>query len=141
MRVMRVSRMLRLLNKFKGLRALVQTISFSLPTLFNVATLLTLVYFMYAVLGCYLFYKINTGDYINDFFNFSNFGWAFLLVFVASTGESWNYTMFNYVWDVPYCIPGLSCGDGSWLAFAYFMSINVVCSIIFLNMFVLIVIQ
>ena len=97
MRVMRVSRMLRLLNKFKGLRALVQTISFSLPTLFNVATLLTLVYFMYAVLGCYLFYKINTGDYINDFFNFSNFGRAFLLVFVASTGESWNYTMFNYV--------------------------------------------
>lgn len=101
MRVMRVSRLLRLLNKFKGLRALVQTITFSLPTLFNISTLLMLVYFMYAILGCFLFYTITNGDstYANfdDYFNFTNFKCAFLSVFRCSTGESWNYFMFNFV--------------------------------------------
>ena len=68
-----------------------------MPTLFNVATLLMLVYFMYAVLGCYLFFKITVGDNIDDYFNFKDFGRAFLTVFKCSTGESWNYVMMNYV--------------------------------------------
>jgi hypothetical protein len=61
MRVLRVSRLLRLVGKLKGLQALIQTITFSLPTLFNVSALLMLNYFIFAVLGVFLFNGVTEG--------------------------------------------------------------------------------
>ena len=61
LRVTRVSRLLRLINRYKGLSALLQTIWFSLPSLFNVFALLMLIYFIFAVLGTFLFRKITEG--------------------------------------------------------------------------------
>src|SRR5438105_407810 len=44
---------------------------FSLPSLMNVLALLMLVFFIYAVLGVYMFGNITQGDIINDQVNFS----------------------------------------------------------------------
>lgn len=69
-RVLRVSRLLRLINRYKGIDALLQTIWFSLPSLFNVFALLMLIYFISAVLGTFLFRRITKGDVLDDQFNF-----------------------------------------------------------------------
>ena len=81
MRVLRVSRLLRLINSYKGLRALIQTITFSLPTMANVSALLLLVYFIFAVMGVFVFVDVPRGDQINEYMNFDNFGQALIILF------------------------------------------------------------
>ena len=36
------------------------------------------------------------GQYVSDWFNYSNFGFAMLLLLKYSTGEDWNYFMFEF---------------------------------------------
>ena len=62
----------------------------------NVGTLLVLIYFMFAVLGNFLFYPVKTGDVIDPVYkNFDGFLNSFLLVFALSTGEDWNKVMYD----------------------------------------------
>jgi hypothetical protein len=56
--VLRVSRIIRLIGKYKGLQALIETIIFSLPSLLNVLGLLFLILFMFAILGSFFFSNI-----------------------------------------------------------------------------------
>ena len=95
MRVFRVARLFRLVNKYKGLSALINTMSFSLPQILNILALLMLVYFIFAVLGTYLFYNVRQGMVINEITNFSNFGYTMLILIRTSTGEDWNYIMYD----------------------------------------------
>ena len=53
----------------------------------NVFLLLMLIYFMFSVLGNFLFAKVVIGDVIDgDIKNFKNFMNSFLLLFALSTG-------------------------------------------------------
>ena len=49
-----VIRVLRILNlkKFRGVRSLVITVIYSFPMIFNILSLMIIVFFIYAVLGC-----------------------------------------------------------------------------------------
>ena len=96
LRVMRVSRLIRLINKHPGLQALLKTIMFSLPSLFSVFTLLMLAYFIFAVLGWFLFGSVTQGTIVDDFKNFFDFGNAMLICIRVSTGEDWPYIMYDY---------------------------------------------
>lgn len=81
LRVLRVSRILRLIGKYKGLQALIQTIVFSLPPLSSVFSLLMLVFFIYSILGVFLFKSITHGDVIDPIYmNFRNFSNAMILL-------------------------------------------------------------
>jgi len=49
-------------------------VQFSIPSLANVGTLLMLIYFMFAVLGNFLFYPVKTGDVVDpEYKNFEGF--------------------------------------------------------------------
>lgn len=106
LRILRVSRLLRLINKYKGLQALIQTITFSLSSLLNVFSLLMLVFFIYAVLGVFIFKDISSGQSINEYTNFKNFGQAMLILLMVCTGEDWNKIMFDTSRTPPDCIEG-----------------------------------
>ena len=75
------------------------TLLYSLPSLLNIGTLVFLAYFIFAVLGVFLFSNVpyNTGQstQFNDFNNFDTFGSALLTLFRACTGEKWQYIMFD----------------------------------------------
>jgi hypothetical protein len=58
MRVLRVTRILRLAGKAEGLQAIMQTIMFSLPSLGNVIMLLMLIFFMFSIMGNFMFSDI-----------------------------------------------------------------------------------
>jgi hypothetical protein len=62
MRVLRVTRVLRLAGKAEGLQAIIQTIMFSIPVLFNVFMLLMLIFFMFSILGVFMFGNVKVGD-------------------------------------------------------------------------------
>lgn len=57
-RLARVTRVLRLAKSIEGLRKLIMTLWAALPALFNVGSLLLLLFFIYAVLGVFLFGEV-----------------------------------------------------------------------------------
>mmetsp|Transcript_24520 Transcript_24520/g.21693 ORF Transcript_24520/g.21693 Transcript_24520/m.21693 type:complete len:87 (-) Transcript_24520:213-473(-) len=84
---------------------------FSLPSLVNVLALLFLVFFIYSVLGVFLYSGIVRGDILGDFANFSNFGNAMILLFRCSTGEDWHIIMYDTMRVEPDCVEGETCGS------------------------------
>ena len=88
-RVLRVTRVLKLVRSFQDLQTLIQTLLLCIPSLANVGALLGLVFFIYSVLGVFMFQNVSEGEIIDDWNNFRNFGYAFVLLFRSSTGEDW----------------------------------------------------
>ena len=140
LRVLRVSRLFRLLNKYKGLQALLQTITFSLPSLFNVFALLLLVYFIFSVLGVFMFRSITRGKVIDpQYMNFKNFGQALVILIRMSTGEDWPTIMFDTMNTDEDCIPDFNCG----IAYSpvFFIPFVMICTYVMLNLFIMVIIQ
>ena len=139
LRVLRVSRLLRLVKKYKRLQDIMEIVQLCLPSMLNVFSLLALVLFIYAVLGCYLFGDITEGRAINDFYNFSNFGLAIILCLKMATGEDWNSFMFDCARTSTACTAGVGCGN--LMAYIYFLTFKLVVTFVMLNLFILIVLQ
>ena len=139
LRVLRVSRIIRLIGKYKGLQALIETIIFSLPSLLNVLGLLFLILFMFAILGSFFFSNIERGVIINENMNFSNFGKSMLLVFRMTTGEDWNNIMFDCMRVDEKCLMTNTCGSP--YAVIYFILFILISTYIMLNLFVLVILQ
>jgi hypothetical protein len=111
-----------------------------LPSLGNVVILLGLIYFMFTIMGWFLFQTITEGDVIGPLKNFTTFQNGFLLVFALSTGEDWNKVMFDCTRTAKDgCIDGINCGSG--IAYIYYMLLVLVCSHVMLNLFILVIIQ
>ena len=95
LRVFRVVRVLRLVKRAKGLQTLLQTLVFSLPALFNVASVLFLFFFIYAVMGMNLFGMVRAGEVLGRHAHFQNFPDAMAALFRSATGERWNGIMHD----------------------------------------------
>uniref|UniRef100_A0A7S0CQF9 Voltage-gated ion channel superfamily n=1 Tax=Micromonas pusilla TaxID=38833 RepID=A0A7S0CQF9_MICPS len=95
LRVFRVVRVLRLVKRAKGLQTLLQTLVFSLPALFNVASVLFLFFFIYAVMGMNLFGMVRAGEVLGRHAHFQNFPDAMATLFRSATGERWNGIMHD----------------------------------------------
>lgn len=105
----------------------------------NVLALLMLVFFIYAILGVFMFGSVTEGDIIDHQVNFSNFGSAMLILFRMVTGEDWPTIMYDMMNTSADCIPGKTCGTS--LAPLYFISLQMVCVYVMLNLFILIILQ
>ncbi|KAL4505974.1 hypothetical protein ABPG72_013735 [Tetrahymena utriculariae] len=137
-RVFRVSRLLKLVKNMKGLQKLIETLMFSLPSLINVGALLLLVFFIYSILGVFMFKDVKQGVVIDKYNNFENFGNAMITLFRCSTGENWYQFMFD-CGKTSDCVEGKDCGSP--FSTLFFISFVLICSFIMLNLFILIIIQ
>ena len=136
--MLRVSRVLRLAGKYKGLQSLLKTIQMSVSSLINVFLLLMLIFFIMAVLGNTLFSGVTEGNVINGYKNFTNFHQSFQLLFSISTGEDWNRIMFDCMHTPPACEPNRTCGSS--IAPLFFLSFILLVTHIMLNLFILVII-
>jgi len=109
-RVLRVTRLFKLVRSFQGLQKIINTLIFSLPSLMNVGALSFLVYFIYSILGCFLFGTIQTGQIIDDQVHFRNAAAAFVTLFRSSTGENWYLIMFDTIYPDTCTAGNSSCG-------------------------------
>ena len=80
--------------------------------------MLFLIFLIYAVLGVFIFKDVKTGKIIDEFNNFSNFGYAMLILFRCATGEDWYVIMFD-LFKTSNCTYGVDCGNS-----IYFNKIN-----------------
>jgi len=108
----------------------------------NVFILLCLVLFIFSVLAVFFFGEINPyweGMAFYSYMNFVDFHHAFQLVFVLTTGESWNYFKNDaWTWG-PYCTEGYNCG--TIYAPIFFIAFVVIIQFVMVNLFALVVID
>jgi hypothetical protein len=138
LRVLRVTRVVRIASKNEGLKALMQTITMSIGSLANVFLLLMLALFIFSILAVFFFSSIKTGNVIDEFRNFNDFGKSFLLLFVITTGENWNMLIYDCNKTLPGCTPGEDCGVS--MAPAFYIVFVLVIQNVMLNLFILVII-
>lgn len=92
-RIIRVSRLLRMIKTSKSLRQLLKTLYMSLGNILTTASLLCLILFTFTVAGMNLFSNVAEGEYINKNANFKTFYLAMSTLWRACTGENWNGVM------------------------------------------------
>ena len=65
-RIFRLFRVIRVVKKAKGIQALFKTLISSIPSMLNIASLMLLLYFVFAVIGVQLFSRVRYGDGITE---------------------------------------------------------------------------
>jgi len=103
----RVVRIFRLAMRVKGIRQLLETLIYTLPSLFNVCCLLLIVVFIFTVLGMAFFgnqeFSQPPFELYEAHAHFNRFHIGFFTLFRMSTGESWNGIMHDSMENVsPY---------------------------------------
>lgn len=135
LRIIRVSRLLRMIKTSDGLRSLLKTLYMSLGNIMTTASLLTLLLFTFAVAGMSLFGNINLedGEYINKHANFTTFYLSLMTLWRACTGESWNGIMHECYQEQG------SSGDKSEIAIIYWFIFQLLTFFIFMNVFIAVI--
>ncbi|XP_077553280.1 sodium channel protein 1 brain-like [Haemaphysalis longicornis] len=124
LRSLAVLRMFRSVVSLRGVRQLVLIFASSVPAFINIALLLFLVMFVYAVLGVSLFGNLRSDDSYSGLVNFGHMWRAMLLLFRLSTSSAWNEVLD---WLLP---------AGKSLAVAYLVSYIFISNFIIFNSYV-----
>lgn len=93
LRIIRVSRLLRMVKTSDSLRGLLKTLYMSLGNILTTAILILLLLFTFAVAGMSLFGNVPDGEFFDKHVNFKTFYNAIITLWRACTGESWNGIM------------------------------------------------
>ena len=80
-RVAKIGRVLRLIKGAKGIRTLLFSLVMAFPALINIALLLFLIMFIFAVFGMSLFKNVKIRPGFDDVHNFQTFAKTFTLLF------------------------------------------------------------
>jgi len=120
-RLVRVLRLARILSLVPELRLIIATLLRSLPSIGHIVLLLGILFYIYGVIGYYLFHKIDPA-------NWGNLGMCLLTLFGIVTLEGWVEKMSLVLPTMP-------------LAWIYFLSFIVTGTFTFINLFVAVVIN
>ena len=120
-RLARLLRVLRLVSALPELRLIVATLVRSIPSMFNVMALMSIIFFIYAVAGYHLFHDV-------DPTHWRHLGIALLSLFRIVTLEDWTDIMYAAM-------------AAHWWAWAYFVSFVVVGTFVVVNLFIAVVLN
>lgn len=120
-RLARLMRVLRLVSSFPELRLIVTTLINSIPSMFNVVALLSILFYVYAVAGYHLFHEV-------DPTHWRTLGIALLTLFRIVTLEDWTDVMYAAM-------------DAYWWAWAYFVSFVTLGTFVVINLFIAVVLN
>jgi hypothetical protein len=129
-RVVRVTRLFRLVKSLEALQKLLLVIRYSLPGIMSVFSLVLLIFFIYAILGAYLFHNATGVLTLDNYYNFKNFNYALITLWRASTGEDYISIMYdckNYV--------------GSYYPIAYMISFQCIVAFLAMDLFISVILE
>jgi voltage-gated sodium channel len=121
-RLIRLLRITRLVTKSAELRAIVSTLVRSIPSIFNILILFSILFFIYAILGYHLFRDVDPQHW-------SSFLTSFTTLFQIITLEGWVNVMEPIV---------TTLGPIYWLYFASFIVIG---TFIIINLFISVIVR
>ncbi|CAH8493370.1 unnamed protein product [Schistosoma mattheei] len=107
LRLFRAARLIKLLRQGYSIRIILWTFIQSIKALPYVCLLITMLFFIYCIVGMQVFGNIKTDPHsqLNNHNNFQTFGDGILLLFRCATGENWQEIMLD-------CAAGKEC-EGS----------------------------
>ena len=120
-RLARLMRVLRLISTLPELRLIVSTLMRSIPSMFNIIMLLSIIFYMYGVAGYHLFHDV-------DPVHWRNLGISLLSLFRIVTLEDWTDIMYAAL-------------EVHWWAWIYFVSFVVVGTFVVINLFIAVVLN
>ena len=120
-RLARLLRIVRLISAVKELRLIVSALVRSIPSVGHVMMLMSIVVYIYAIMGYYLFHE-------HDPVHWRNLGISLLSLFRVLTLEDWTDIMYTAMEAHPW-------------AWVYFVSFVVVGTFVVINMFIAIIIN
>lgn len=120
-RVLRLLRVLRLISALPQLRIIVSTLIGSIPSIFNVVLLLSIIFYIYGIAGYHLFHQ-------HDPEHWRNLGIALLTLFRIVTLEDWTDVMYK----------GMELNSFAWI---YFVSFVVIGTFVVINLFIAVVLD
>src|ERR687895_2021774 len=121
-RLVRLLRITRLITKSTELRAIVSTLVHSIPSIFNILILLSILFFIYAIVGYHLFRNVDPQHW-------SSFPIAATTLFQIITLEGWVDVMEPII---------LNLGAIYWIYFASFILIG---TFIVINLFISVIVR
>jgi voltage-gated sodium channel len=121
-RLVRLLRITRLITKSTELRAIVSTLVRSIPSIFNILILLSILFFIYAIVGYHLFRTVDPEHW-------SSFPTSAITLFQIITLEGWVEVMEPII---------SSLGPLYWLYFASFILIG---TFIVINLFISVIVR
>merc|ERR1719193_1799998 len=136
LRLFRIGRVLRLINKAKTLRTHFLTLMYSIPSLWNIGLLILVIFFVYAVVGMHLFGTEDQADgweFGDSEANFQNFQKSMITLFRVSSGDGWSSVYERYLSDV-------SDETRPWV-YVYFMSFFLVGALVMINLFIAVILD
>ena len=144
LRLGRLLRIVRVLRSYKRMRDLILTIAWMIPSILNVGLLLSILMYVYAILGRQLFAflagpeaggGVNGG--ITEERNFQTFGSSLLVVFQVLTEDGWSKIMADamLVEKNGECVQALG-NCGTLAAIPFFISFHLIGSYVLLNLVV-----
>ncbi|MAP11790.1 MAG: ion transporter [Gammaproteobacteria bacterium] len=120
-RLMRLLRVVRLISAIPELRLIVTTLINSIPSMLHVVLLMSIIFYIYAVIGYHLFHD-------HDPTHWRTLGLALLTLFRVVTLEDWTDVMYTAMEWNPY-------------AWIYFVSFVVVGTFVVVNLFIAVVLN
>ena len=120
-RLMRLLRVMRLISAIPELRLIVTTLIRSIPSMVHVIILMSVIFYIYAIVGYHLFHD-------HDPVHWRSLGLALLTLFRIVTLEDWTDVMYTAM-------------DLHPLAWAYFVSFVVVGTFVVINLFIAVVLN
>ena len=146
-RVLRLAKFLRALQKNKLIKSVFDTVVLSAPQVINIVVVLFIAMTIFAVLGVSSFGSVSYGSRLGPQANFFNFPMAMMTLFQIMFGDEWMFLMDDCSIEPPFCTEAfpdphdptklLSYGDcGSAFAPVYFICYILLCTCTMLNLFV-----
>ncbi|NTW26078.1 MAG: ion transporter, partial [Lentimicrobium sp.] len=129
LRLARILRVFRVISIFPRLQLLVNALLKSIPSMGYVVVLLFLVFYIYAVLGSYLF--ANT-----DPVHFGSLHISMITLFKVLTLEGWTDIMNIQLYGTPDPAAGYSMKPVSYASLFYFVSFILLGAMIIMNLFI-----
>jgi hypothetical protein len=156
-RTLRIGRVFRLSKRVQAIQVILLTLMEAIPSISALGILLSLLLFLYSIIGMSMFAFMKLGGELNErHVNFHDFVSGALLLMRNATGEAWDTIMYDYMRGTSItfqCIPNYdyydylnndktfnACGNPM-ISFLFFYSFNIVVSQIFLNLFIAIIID
>lgn len=103
-----LARMYRLMKKINDL---IRNLKYYFGNLISLLLLLLVIFFVYGLIGCFLFKSVKKGKIIDDYVNFQNFYFAMMTLFKCATCDNWADIMLDLAKTHPDCIEDLNCGS------------------------------
>lgn len=120
-RVLRLLRVMRLINAWPELRLIVETLVRSIPSMLHITALMGIIFFIYAVLGFHLFHQ-------HDPTHWRDLAYSLLTLFRIVTLEDWTDVMYTAMQLSPFYA-------------LYFVSFVIVGTFVVVNLFIAVVIN